>query len=269
MTVTDSTLPCATTGSSWWSTGCAADWTAVPETTAMPYSPLLYLHGLGDASPGGPRAARVLAVLVWALDFTGHGASTVPVGGGYSCELLMADADSRAGRAGPSTVYGRGLGGYVALLIAGARPDLVRGAIIDDGPGLTGGGVEPGRRSCSPSRSRADGPPDLQRCWAEPRHPPARLRHDVRRQAATLSGLDVAVAVRGRSSVVAGGRGAGARRPVHVGARGARPVRVGVGGRVAPQHQPSGRSTRQTPSATSVTSRPSSRRSRAWAVVAV
>ena len=52
----------------------------------------------------------------------------------------MADADAALAHLGPATVYGRGLGAYVALLIAGARPDLVRGAVLDDGPGLVGGG---------------------------------------------------------------------------------------------------------------------------------
>jgi pimeloyl-ACP methyl ester carboxylesterase len=37
-------------------------------------------------------------------------------------------------------VVGRGLGAYVALLLAGARPAQVRGAILRDGPGLAGGG---------------------------------------------------------------------------------------------------------------------------------
>ena len=59
---------------------------------------------------------------VWALDFTGHGASTVPRGGGYTAEVLMADADAALAHLGPATVLGRGLGAYVALLLAGARP---------------------------------------------------------------------------------------------------------------------------------------------------
>jgi len=36
-------------------------------------------------------------------------------------------------------VVGRGLGGYIALMLAGARPTLVRGAVVCDGPGLWGG----------------------------------------------------------------------------------------------------------------------------------
>ena len=38
---------------------------------------------------------------------------------------------------------GRGLGAYVALMLAGARPTLVRGAVLGDGPGLWGGSGGP------------------------------------------------------------------------------------------------------------------------------
>jgi len=106
--------------------------------------PLLILHGLGEHSPGRvPVAADAWPGPVHALDFTGHGASTVPTGGGYTCELLMADADAAVAHLGPCTVFGRGLGAYVALLIAGARPTEVRGAVLADGPGLIGGASGP------------------------------------------------------------------------------------------------------------------------------
>ena len=106
--------------------------------------PLLLLHALGDCSPQGvPLDLVGWAGPVYALDFTGHGASTPSVGGGYSAEVLMADVDAALDVIGPCTVLGRGLGGYIALLIAGARPLLVRGAIIDDGVGLLGGGAAP------------------------------------------------------------------------------------------------------------------------------
>ena len=85
----------------------------------------LVLHGLGE------HAACVLSDVVadgwpggavWALDFLGHGQSTRPPGGGYTCETLMADADAALRHTGPATVFGRGLGAYVAVLISGARP---------------------------------------------------------------------------------------------------------------------------------------------------
>jgi pimeloyl-ACP methyl ester carboxylesterase len=102
--------------------------------------PLLLLHGLGERSPGAvPAWASAWPGPVVALDFTGHGASDIAVGGGYSAEILLADADIALAHVGPATVVGRGLGAYVALMVAGARPKLVRGAVLTDGPGLWGG----------------------------------------------------------------------------------------------------------------------------------
>ncbi len=106
----------------------------------------LALHGLGENADSVLTKALVTdwpGGAVWALDFLGHGASLRPAGGGYTCETLMADADGALRHLGPATVFGRGLGAYVALLIAGARPDLVRGAVLCDGPGLNGGGGSP------------------------------------------------------------------------------------------------------------------------------
>jgi pimeloyl-ACP methyl ester carboxylesterase len=109
----------------------------------LEHHPLLVLHGLGEHSPPSPP----LAVESWpgpiyGLDFTGHGDSTVPGGGGYTCEVLVGDADRALAHLGRCTVYGRGLGAYVALLLAGIRTEEVAGVILDDGPGLLGGGSE-------------------------------------------------------------------------------------------------------------------------------
>ena len=123
--------------------------------------PLLLLHGLGEASAVGvPSWAEAWVGPVHALDFTGHGASTVPVGGGYGAELLLADADAALAALGEVTVVGRGLGAYIALLLAGARPALVRGAVLCDGPGLAGGAVAPTSQSffVLPARDRAPDP---------------------------------------------------------------------------------------------------------------
>jgi pimeloyl-ACP methyl ester carboxylesterase len=159
--------------------------------------PLLLLHGLGERSPAGvPDHLAGWPGPVWALDFTGHGASGVPAGGGYFCELLMADVDAALAHLGTATVYGRGLGAYVALLIAGARPDLVRGAILDDGPGITGGGTEPTTPYVLGTLLPASGTPDpyaLLELSADVR--PADYATTYARQATTLSGLDCALAV--------------------------------------------------------------------------
>lgn len=102
--------------------------------------PLLLLHGLGERSPAGvPGEAARWPGPVFALDFTGHGESSIPHGGGYTPEILVGDVDAALGLIGEATLAGRGLGAYVALLTAGARPHAVRGAVLADGPGLAGG----------------------------------------------------------------------------------------------------------------------------------
>lgn len=109
---------------------------------------LLLLHGLGEASPSTvPTWAEGWSGPIHALDFTGHGRSTVPTGGGYSAEIVLADADAALAAIGEVTVVGRGLGAYVALMLAGARPDQVRGAVLCDGPGLAGGAIGPTSQS--------------------------------------------------------------------------------------------------------------------------
>jgi len=115
---------------------------ALHELRTGPGHPLLLLHGLGERSPASePAEFASWPGAVYAMDFTGHGKSTVPVGGGYTAEILMADVDVALERLGSATLVGRGLGAYVALLCAGARPVLVRGVILRDGPGLSGGGA--------------------------------------------------------------------------------------------------------------------------------
>ena len=144
-------------------------------------------------SPRGPGP-------VWGLDLSGHGASSVAVGGGYFCEVLMGDVDTAIAHLGAVTIYGRGLGAYVGLLAAGGRAEQVQGAILADGPGLAGGGPWPG----SPSVATAVGAPPpggTPDPWAHlrahPRRPPADYAATFARQAGTRSGLDTAIAVVG------------------------------------------------------------------------
>ena len=163
--------------------------------------PLLHLHGLAERSPAAvPAHLAAWPGPVWALDLSGHGDSDVAIGGGYFCEALMGDVDLAIGHLGAVTIYGRGLGAYVGLLAAGGRAELVQGTILADGPGLAGGGPTPGSPAVASAVSPAPpgGTPDP---WAL-----YELTRDVRppdyattfaRQAATLSGLDVAVAVVG------------------------------------------------------------------------
>ena len=116
--------------------------------------PLLLLHGLGDHTPATvPGWADSWTGVVAGLDFTGHGASSIPSGGGYTAELLLGDADAALASLveqspdGKISVLGRGLGAYIALQLAGARSAQVHGAILLDGPGLAGGPTGPTSQS--------------------------------------------------------------------------------------------------------------------------
>ncbi len=102
----------------------------------------------------------------------------------------MADADAALAHFGAASVIGFGLGAYVALLLAGSRPERVRGAILCDGAGLEGGGPEPGPPRLPPLPDAAPRAPDPFAL--------AELSRDVRppdyaegfaEQAAQLSGL--------------------------------------------------------------------------------
>jgi pimeloyl-ACP methyl ester carboxylesterase len=67
---------------------------------------LLLLHGLGEQTPPDiPSELCSWPGPIWGLDFTGHGRSTVPVGGGYTCELLMGDADLALAHHGEATIH--------------------------------------------------------------------------------------------------------------------------------------------------------------------
>ncbi|HEX7167360.1 MAG TPA: alpha/beta hydrolase [Acidimicrobiales bacterium] len=159
--------------------------------------PLLLLHGLGERSPSSlPDSYAAWPGPVHALDFTGHGESTIPKGGGYTAELLMGDADAALAELGTVTIVGRGLGAYVALLIAGGRPDQVRGAILCDGPGLAGGGSTPASPHVVAVAAGATAPPDpwaLAELTRDPRPPD--YAGAFLRQAVMWSDLDEPVLV--------------------------------------------------------------------------
>jgi pimeloyl-ACP methyl ester carboxylesterase len=162
-----------------------------------PGRPLLLLHGLGERTPAAvPAELAAWPGPVYGLDFTGHGQSTIPRGGGYTCEILMGDADTALRHLKQATVVGRGLGAYVALLLAGARPADVRGTILRDGLGLAGGGPTPATPSIPFPNPGAGGTPDpfalaeLSRDVRPPDYATAFLR-----QANELSGLEHPVSV--------------------------------------------------------------------------
>jgi pimeloyl-ACP methyl ester carboxylesterase len=161
--------------------------------------PLLLLHGLGEATPAAvPAVAQAWPGPVLGLDFTGHGASTIPAGGGYTAEVLMADVDTALRHIGGATLLGRGLGAYVALLAAGARPSLVTGAILTDGPGLAGGGPAPHspsvlRPAIEPGSPLVPDPYALAELSRDIR--PADYATTYARQAVEFSGLDAPITV--------------------------------------------------------------------------
>jgi len=158
---------------------------------------LLLLHGLGERTPDvAPVYVADWPGPVHGLDFTGHGASTRPVGGGYTAEILMGDVDAALAYLGPVTILGRGLGAYVALLAAGARPELVRGVVLADGPGLVGGGIRPGSAYVLTIDDAAPDEPDPYALHELSRdvRPPDYAQEYVR-QAMQWSGLERPIAV--------------------------------------------------------------------------
>ena len=79
------------------------------------------------------------------LDFVGHGASSIPNGGGYSAEILLADADTALRHLGEVTVAGRGLGAYIALLARrGPARARARRASSSTGPAPSARSLGPG-----------------------------------------------------------------------------------------------------------------------------
>ena len=116
------------------------------------------------ASPGG-------RVPIAALDFTGHGRSSVPHGGGYTAELLLADADAALGaldrrrpgaagdgrRARPRRLHRTAVG-----RAAGRASCAVRSS--PTGPASPAG--RPGRRRRASSRSRPTAPRPTRTRWS-------------------------------------------------------------------------------------------------------
>lgn len=108
---------------------------------------LLLLHALHGSSADWEDAAATWPGPVHALDFSGHGASDWLPGRGYSPEVFVAEADCALAHLShgepPLYLAGAGVGAYVALLVSGARPRVVRGCLLLPGAGLAGGGAHP------------------------------------------------------------------------------------------------------------------------------
>jgi pimeloyl-ACP methyl ester carboxylesterase len=134
-------------------------------------TPLLLLHELGSSAQqvGGSFAALDVRWPgpVHALDLSGHGFSGRVHGGGYYPELWAADADSALALLQPQhgrvALLGYGLSAYVALLLAGARPELLC-AVLCKGEGLFGSEDDPRTRPPRfPDIGTSERAPGLQR----------------------------------------------------------------------------------------------------------
>lgn len=98
--------------------------------------PLLFLHGLSGSSATYDEARSSFEAThrVFSLDFRGHGGSD-RVPGTYQVPNYGADVAAFIEWVGPAmALAGHSLGGAVATYLAGARPDLVAGALLEDPP---------------------------------------------------------------------------------------------------------------------------------------
>ena len=133
-----------------------------------PGTALLCLHALGSSHREYAGIADDWPGPVTALDFAGHGDSDCVRGRAYTAEeLWVADADAALAHLGSACLVGAGMGAWVALLLAGARPGKVPAALLLDGAGLAGGGEAPelarlpeDRAAFTRDRAAASGAPD-------------------------------------------------------------------------------------------------------------
>lgn len=104
----------------------------------MSVAPILLLHGIQSSASTWWRVGPDLASLgctVLALDLPGHGGVPAP-----PAPTVAALADAVAEQlTEPVFVVGHSLGAIVGLALAAARPDLVRGLLLEDPPSLGGG----------------------------------------------------------------------------------------------------------------------------------
>jgi pimeloyl-ACP methyl ester carboxylesterase len=114
---------------------------ALRERRSAPGPVLLAVHALGGSGADWGGALDAWPGSAYALDLTGHGESAPLRGDGYYPELLAGDVDVAADAVGATHLVGRGLGAYLALLVAGSRPGAIRAALLLPGRGLEGSSV--------------------------------------------------------------------------------------------------------------------------------
>jgi pimeloyl-ACP methyl ester carboxylesterase len=98
---------------------------------------LVFLHGLSDSAESWAEVAQQLGNdhRVLCLDFRGHGRSSRATGT-YRLPHYASDAAALIERVagGSAVLVGHSLGGLVAAHLAQTRPELVRGAYLEDPP---------------------------------------------------------------------------------------------------------------------------------------
>jgi pimeloyl-ACP methyl ester carboxylesterase len=104
---------------------------------------LLLLHALYGSSADWGEGQPSWPGPIYGLDFAGHGRSQWIRGGAYTPEILACNVDEALRCIGAAALAGAGVGAYVALLVAGARRDLVPASLLLPGAGLAGGGAWP------------------------------------------------------------------------------------------------------------------------------
>jgi pimeloyl-ACP methyl ester carboxylesterase len=99
--------------------------------------PVVLLHGLSGARSTWHEIAQDLARdhRVYAVDQRGHGGSA-RAPGTYDIEHWAGDVEAFLDEVvgGPAVLVGHSLGGLVSARVAQRRPDLVRGAFLEDPP---------------------------------------------------------------------------------------------------------------------------------------
>jgi pimeloyl-ACP methyl ester carboxylesterase len=174
-------------------------------STSSDAEPALYVHGLGGASTNWTDLAALLSPRLAgeALDLPGFGRSGPSPDGDYSIAAharVVTSYLQNSGR-GPVHLFGNSMGGAVAIVVASARPELVRTltlvspAVPDYRPSLRGDprlalllvpGVGPhvmSRTSRTPAEDRVRAVLEL--CFADPSRVP---QHRIEEAVAEVAG---------------------------------------------------------------------------------
>ncbi|MDP2308872.1 MAG: alpha/beta hydrolase [Pseudomonadota bacterium] len=124
-------------------TFAALEWGPPVSPAAGGAPPTLLLHGFLDHAGSWARVAEQLDGPVVALDLRGHGRSAwVGPGESYHFPEYLADVDALvAALGGRVRLVGHSMGGSIASMYAGARPEAVERLAIVDGMGIPDGGA--------------------------------------------------------------------------------------------------------------------------------